>query len=302
MEAIDHEQQEREAGFDAVRAFTQGLGLDDMSLSEKVTWLKEVRFEQFMNLLCRVNGKMTNVDLRQKWTGESVKSVVGMGSADVVDLDPPEEAHKEFEKLFDQMQAEISEENLDKWAVKIYFGIIFAHMFPDGNGRLSRFAYTTMRCDGVPDESISTRKEKVGTISIIINLSATAALFKSRGVECDQKAHKDFGLEQYLFYAEDGMPDPSYSGYLRYLAAREVLGVGDDMIRHDQIPQERIPEFEARYNELKQAWYWEVQSVCDEDEKLSGVLDEILFSQNESVSSNPLWEIIRKIRAAFVRR
>ena len=51
----------------------------------------------------------------------------------VLDLDPPKNSYKEFEKFFNFMQKNISVRNMPIWAVKLYFAIICAHMFPDGN-------------------------------------------------------------------------------------------------------------------------------------------------------------------------
>ncbi|MEI8008442.1 MAG: hypothetical protein WCI00_03300 [bacterium] len=56
-----------------------------------------------------------------------------MGIPGDEELEPPEDSNKEFEKVFNEMKKNITEENIKKYAAKIYAGIVFAHMFIDGN-------------------------------------------------------------------------------------------------------------------------------------------------------------------------
>jgi len=93
--------------------------------------MKQIDYTTFMDILSTINGILIGKDKFQRWKEDISKTIVGIPGDEV--LEPPEEANKEFEKLFNAMKDNISAENIKKYAAKIYAGIIFAHIFTDGN-------------------------------------------------------------------------------------------------------------------------------------------------------------------------
>lgn len=233
----------------------------------RVNFIKQTDPEDFFRLLITANGFL--IGKRAKWRGEAVKSVVRMGSTQVVDLEPPDHAEQKFEEFYQQMRVDISPENLAIYSVKLYNAIILAHMFPDGNGRLARNFYSLLRTGNVLNEEKSNNRGK--DIAVYAGVISQDAMLQVIHMDDISEKHNLVELEQEYVGVDYG-DDPSILGLaklMKYVAARRVLinhnqfDADQKIIRIDQWPSDLHHEYEEAYQQVCQQCFWEGLAVVD---------------------------------------
>src|SRR5690606_1857841 len=106
------------------------------------------------------NGLLRGEKKFQRWQGEAAHTLVKnrpSRESEVwsPELDPPAHADTLFGELFSDIQQHLdaSPDSINEASVRLFFGIVGAHMFKDGNGRLARSAYFAMKYGKLPEDT-----------------------------------------------------------------------------------------------------------------------------------------------------
>ena len=253
----------REEGYELFVQFLEKHDIDKMTPEEKVDKIKEMDFDEVMQIVSRINGRLTVRDKVQDWEGKATKSVVGVGA--VIELEPPENVEIELEKFYGQMSTNIEVGNVNEWAMKTYFAIIYSHAFGNGNGRTARNVYHLMTEEGIPDKKLAEKRVKdLEFTSRKIKLNAMINMYAKKGITCE--SYND--LLDYGIVDKDGIGFGSDMDIVKFLAAREVLmkseysEFGKKICLEDLSPMQ-AEEYKRIYAEFRRDLFWSIIEVCD---------------------------------------
>lgn len=261
------EVEDREQGYELFVKFLEKHGIDKMTAEDKVKKIKELNFDEIMQIISRINGRLAFRDKKQEWSGKAVKSRVSGPGGDA--LEPPDGPEVELQRFFEEMKENISVDNLGDYASKTFLAIIFSHAFENGNGRTARNIYHLLRKDGVPPETISTgRPEGVVEVCGVLSQNAMTVLYEKRGIQIKFKPKE---MERFaVTFGDDDWPAVDDMSYIKFLAARDALQeTGVDVssvesINLDRLTDEQKNTYDKKYKDLKQEWFWEVIKMQDE--------------------------------------
>lgn len=270
-----------EARVDALgelKRFLSHAGLEERDPTKRIEWLKNTDPQKILDVLSVINGQLRGTEKFQRWEGQGVKSIVGLGgNSEFAEMEPPEHAEKEFEKLIVQIQNEINEENFPTEIAKLYTGIIYSHMFADGNGRTARAIYGLLKNGALPDaEHFAKRNPKITTFANDIDSAAMALLFKHEGV-----TEKTDGSYRHYDLTTDGICIDVMTNYLKYLAARRATkqteGPAPEVIEFDELSPEQKADFVTEYANLRRDFFWSAQEVVtNHPEPIIAAIEEAL--------------------------
>ena len=264
MDALDTDSTKtRNLWYEKLQSFLQHTGIDNTknSLKEKAHRMKQIDYTTFMDILSTINGILIGKDKFQRWKEDISKTIVGIPGDEV--LEPPEEANKEFEKLFNAMKDNISAENIKKYAAKIYAGIIFAHIFTDGNWRTARNIYTLMTSNKNPDKNISMTRGRTWGFCEELSVYAIMACYRNHGIEIDSY-EKDSRYKM----GNVGIPRYWSMTHLKWLAAKEIMYKEwvniDNSFELDQLHVKQNTAYQKVYQNIRQERYREIQKIIDQ--------------------------------------
>ena len=238
--------------------FARKLGLDIATQEDKIVWIKSIDAKKFLDVLSVSAGLLSGIFRFLRWKDSDRQHAnVGVPGREL-NLDPPENSYKEFEKFFLQMQKGLNIKNMDLWAVKLYFAIICAHMFGDANGRVARNSYFLMRANGLLDEKKSSRRDAMV-------VKATNALLQMVVMELLRK--EGFGVRNYSEANEyragkiDTEYDTGYAMHIGYIACKRVLERrrrfrGEKSIVFGNWPKDMQEELASEYQKIRIEWFW----------------------------------------------
>lgn len=259
---VEGEKQVREDAAARLNRFLEKIGLEKTSDEQRERWLKETDFDAFMDMLFVMNGILAGQQKFQRWEGKITKSMVTMGGlkTEDPDLEPPEQADKEFKKVFEEAQKQFSAQTKKVSAAKLYTGIIFAHMFHDGNGRLARNLYAVMTTGKKPAKEITlTRGRATGEFAFVVSGAAYKSLVQKEGL--DPAKYSEYVATR------DGISTTDID-VLKYIAARRVLqrrGVNaGDQIELTELDESTAEDFKREYENVRREMFWETQQVVEE--------------------------------------
>lgn len=213
----------------------------------RIDVLRSFSSDQFLELLT-----VTNAKLRGEYTrwqrdnnGQAHRAIVKSGMQDSADMEGPEHPERNFAAFFEQMQREITPENMSHWSAKVYTAIIFLHMFPDGNGRLARNAFQFMNTGELAtDEAVTDRPYFISTLCNRLNTLAIEDMLKDAAGP-NHLPWEKYGLANSMYYqaeeASDAHKDTEsgLTARLKWIAAKRAgiiatrakeLGVSEDAI------------------------------------------------------------------------
>ena len=253
----------RNMWYEKLQSFLQHTGIDNTkhSLKEKVHRIKQIDYTRFMDILSTINGILIWKDKFQRWKEEISKTIVGIPGDE--ELEPPEDSNKEFEKIFNEMKKNITEENIKKYAAKIYAGIVFAHMFIDGNWRTARNIYTLMTSNKKIEWKISTERGKIWYFCEELSIYAMMACYRNHWIDINS-------------YEKDSDNNMGYVGkvwtwrmtHLKYLTVKEVMGKEwiqiEKSFELDQLNIEQNIAYQKAYQKIRQERYREIQKIIDQ--------------------------------------
>jgi len=282
----DESEEAREEGYQLFVKFLEKRGIDKMTKEQKIAKIKELNFDEVMQSISRINGRLAFRDKKQEWSGKAAGSVVKMAasSAENAELEPPENAEDELKTFFEKMQSELNLDNLHEWAGKTYFAIIYSHAFANGNGRSARNIYHLLCEDGLPPQQLTGgRVREVEIISVRVGLCAMTRLFNERGIKCKDNIAT---MEEYTATTDDDdWPLYGNMGYLKFLAAREAIKrAGGDVadlksINIQKLDGEQKDRYDEIYKNLRKEWFWKIFEVCDDyKEAVSENLGHLIYT------------------------
>ena len=248
----------RKAAHSRFVRFARKLGLDIATPEDKIRWIKSIDAKKFLDVLSVSAGLLSGIFrfLRWKDSGREHANVGVPGR--ILDLDPPENAYKEFEKFFGMMQKGISLKNMNLWAIKLYFAIICAHMFGDANGRVARNAYYLMRSNGLLDEKKSSKRDPI-VEKAISDLSQVIIMELLRREAFNIKNYSE--AKEYRAGKIDTFYDTGYAMHLGYIACKRVLERrrtfrGEKSIVFGNWPKDMQEELASEYQKVRVEWFW----------------------------------------------
>ncbi len=263
-----------EARVDALgelRRFLSHTGLEEADPEKRIEWIKNTDPYKILDILSVINGQLRGLSTFQRWDGKGVKSIVGH------EMEPPEQAGKELEKLIQQIQSIITNDNLSTQIAKLYTGIIYSHIFPDANGRTARSIYGLLKNGSLPDtQHFVKRGPKIANFANDINSAAMALLFQHEGVtQATDGSYRDYTL------TTDGICIDVMTNSLKYLAARRAIhpaeGAAPEDIEFNSLSVEQQRVFAAEYANLRKDFFWATQEVVTNySDQISKMLEEAL--------------------------
>lgn len=242
----------------------------------RVDFINNTPTDRFLDFL-----SMGNAHLRQgaiaHWKG-SERTVIANFGGRIVDLAPHDNPEDEFKKFYEDMQKNIDTGNINMWSAKLYTAIIFAHLFPDANGRLARNIYALVRNGKLLDENLSSKRSlDVAEYALILSHEAVVSQALKDGVI--ERRLDDQNLNTYA-YLEDsfGAGDDEFAvkhfpysdKIMKYFAAKKVL----ESHRQYTPEQKHIvltswsPEdrqlFDITYKHVRKEWFWNAIDVVEQ--------------------------------------
>ncbi|PIS07853.1 hypothetical protein COT78_01300 [Candidatus Berkelbacteria bacterium CG10_big_fil_rev_8_21_14_0_10_43_13] len=245
--------------------------------------LKDMEAGKFLDILSVSNGLLRGAGFT-RWSGEAADTTVAFGGGSMKELEPPENAEILFEHFFKELQQKISAETTEIWAVKLYVALVFAHMFPDGNGRLARNAYSFIKDGHILEEGISSeRGTKITEFCQLVNYYSVMRLLQKNGI------YEGDDVNGVLDYQADEQYDvgAELPRTLKYIAASRIGLVknGEKRIFGDDWTEEETERFRAEYQKVKVEWYQESQIMIDHyDEWAIEKLGEALGKKSDTES------------------
>ncbi len=288
MEGMPHRKpdspENRKDAVGELHRFLRNTGLEQPDTSKRVEWMKTTSPDKLVDVLSVMNGLLRGEEKFQRWEGKAVKSVVSIGgSAEAVDLEPPEHAEQEFTELILKIQTDVQESNMPLQAARLYVGIIFSHMFPDGNGRTARSVYSLIRYGKVPDtDSFVKRSSEIQRCSEAINAGGIALLFQKEGVI--EGVNDPFDE----YYLTNGGVSMGMMDHVKYLAARRVLKATQEtvpeVIELTSLTSEQKTGFDREYAAIRKEFFWMIQELVNHYTPTVLSMLEDAIPESESVS------------------
>lgn len=232
----------------------------------RVDFIKNTPINKFFDFL-NIGNSLLRQGKIEHWQGKTQKTVVSMG--EVVSIDPPDDPGGEFQIFYEKMQKDINPDNLNLWSAKLYTAIIFARLFPDGNGRLARNTYALLRDGKLLDETLSSnRSPEIAEYAILVNQEAVFNEAEEEGLA--KKGNKDTNAYQDLEdtyaageedqFSLEHIPSPTH--VMKYIAAKRVLEQNGQDTPEQKIillaswSPENKQKFNDTYQEIRREWFW----------------------------------------------
>jgi len=281
----DPEDFHRKASYSRFCRFARKIGLDIATKQQKIDFIKSINSDKFLDILSISNSLLRDTFSFIRWRNHEEKTMTVGSMIFGTALEAPDNSSEEFRKLFYMMQQELSISNLDLWAIKIYFGIICAHIFPDANGRLARNTYFIFRSDGLIDEKkVIARPTNISKAIVDVNVSAISTIFKKEGIKIDKylddyAADEDYGGEGDVF-VQRGLTQQ-----LKFVAAKRVLIKSGNYngqtligINNKCMSKDELANYKEEYQKVRLEWFWTCIGVSEKDYKqLMSLLDEAII-------------------------
>ena len=255
----------RSKSFSTYCKFIRKTGFTIATELDKIQWIRQMPSEKMLQFLAAFNRMSMGTRKLGRWKPMPVTPMVGFEFGIWVYFKPPNDSHLQLRLLLDRMKFSINEKNIHFWAAKMYSGIVFSHVFEDGNGKVARAVYHLMRKQSVPNEiKIMERSEKITEVCNWINQSAIYLTFLTNRIRLEQV--KDFDL---YFAAETESKRLHLLGSLEYLAARKVLMAneawkeGTKEIVYGSWPDAMKKQFELEFQMVRLQWFWNTQQFVD---------------------------------------
>ncbi|MBS3167737.1 Fic family protein [Candidatus Woesearchaeota archaeon] len=285
-EVDDPDDFHRKASYSRFCRFARRIGLDIATKQQKIDFLKSIDADKLFDILSVSNGLLRDTFSFNRWRARREEKVIVTSRVMGTPIEPPDNSSDEFRKLFYMMRQSLSIKNIDRWAVKIYMGIIFSHMFPDANGRLARNAYFIFRSNGLLDEEKSRKRTReVLKVAEFVNLNTILELLKKDGVKLSKDNYWWWAADEDYEGEGDVFVDRGYTQQLKFIAARRVLikfgrynGENYLGINKKCMSDEELDNYKDEYQKIRLRWFWICISVADKNYKqLMELLDNVII-------------------------
>jgi len=275
----DGSQFHRKAAYSRFVRFARKIGLDIATPEDKVRWIKSVNANKLLDIMSIGAGllrglgpflrwdKLLQLNKAYKQDTSKITTIDIGGHLVSIDMEPPKNSYIQFTAFFNRMRKGISVRNMNKWAVKLYFAVICAHIFPDGNGRIARNAYFTLRSNGLLDElKVTTRSSAIKDTCKYVTSKAILYLAAKEGIQ----AENIFGHESVNYFADAEQTEVKGNVLvLKYLACKRILqkrgqwNINMKRIVYGNWPKDMLRDFKREYQKIRVEWFWACIKVAD---------------------------------------
>jgi len=278
LDALDGYNIERIAGYNMFAKYALNNGLAIASIEDKIAWIRGNSKKRIFLFLSAANKLLLSEGKFARWIGRSIKTL-GFKN-EVVNLEPPDSSHLEFEKFLDLIKGNINKDNAHLWAAKLYIAIVFAHMFPDGNGRLAKQVYYLLRSSGTLDEKRASEGAALtAKFCDGVNMNAAYNVLMKEGIAV--RKHSD--VTKYRAVRDDDDKSGIVAA-LKFVAARRIMKahaawhLENRNIVYGVWPNKWMSEFLDEYQKARIAWFWEGLGIIDKNPEWAvGILDKALI-------------------------
>ena len=215
-----------------------------------------------------------------RWRDYGLDDITVGNRLGITDLQPPKDSHKVFEKFFNSMKKKINVNNINIWALKLYFAIILLHIFPDGNGRVARNAYFTFKSNGLLDETKSIKRtDEINRVIVLLITSIIVKQFEKEGFRIDNFRN----IEHLRAEKEQKHYATGYTSNLKYIAAKRVLQSrnmwqSQEEIVYGEWPNDMREQFEKEYVKVRLEHFWTAMLALEHwEDVFSPRLDSVLL-------------------------
>ena len=320
--------QNQTKAFLARLAESQGMQFEQFKEPEKrIALFKSLSTPQILELLTITNSKLRGEYKRwfRDYQDKKQEVVVSSGFQETPELDPPNNPTELLDQFFTNLKNEITPDNYYEWAAKAYTAVIFLHMFPDGNGRLARNAFSFLATGDLIDDTVAeNRPYLIDEYSQQINRLAVNRVLK------DDKNTRFASFSGNFYVASDnphvtsGSPN-GLNDKLKFVAARragiikerakngdessiyacyangETHGIsGEEYYEEKTNPWtfEEQARFRQEYSKVKDEWFWKSQSVLDNFNPLPAVWIDIglTIPNDPGLSIQPMLKLLQAVK------
>lgn len=258
----------RKRAYDNFVDYLEKINFEDISQKDKLDWIKNASFDEFMDKLFALNGILQGKENNQKWEGKIHRSVIAGMNYEIEDaeLDPPKKADLEFKKLFLELQDKISEDSVKRYSIKLSAGVIFSHMFEDGNGRTARNIYCLMNSSDIPKLEIMKSNPRITQFFRRLNLYSMMQCLIKDGLKVENIEEMEKN-----YYTTNNRVNIGSMSHLQYLAIRRMFeknGVefNKNQFELSELTFEQKEKYNNEYEKIKKEWWWEIQKTVDDNE------------------------------------
>jgi len=280
-----------------VERFLDKTGVSDLPLEERIAQMRNMSFEDFFSLLERLNGQLLDINIGERGKDDMSNGFLYDDTGMTTAYQVPENRRELLESFFDDMQENLSATSLERYAKKLEYAIVFSHIFNDGNGRTSRYAGRLLSQGQVDISDAETRLKSDRAVgAIAANKLAVFRIFQDILPEEYREIspiERPDDVRKYIYGIEKGFRAFNYAYPLKELAL--ILAFPDkspteliintkfyDGLRSDQELKDR---YDAKYTELQDRLFWEVQKIIDEvpDDDIPNI-DPVLHDRVEKLN------------------
>ena len=304
MSSLDHFRidsslsEERRDAHDYTERFLNHTGFGLLSKDEQIGYIRSLPVSEFNSLVTRLNGMLRQMPIKKR--GNDYMTGLRITSAEdpfniIVDYIPPKNGWQLLDDFFVDMQTQINDENLVKYATKLRYAIAFAHVFSDANGRTSRYSQRLLsegRIDINDAYSISRKRNGPSEVNKLANLEILREELPERfkvGL-IDLKSPENL---RYFCYALSSMEsDFGFASPLRVLALIKTnpdidpykLLTGNEVYNNTQGNSSKRKIYDSFYSRLQDSLFWKVQELIDR-ETTFGEIDKTFRDRVKSFSN-----------------
>ncbi len=304
MSSLDHFRidsslsEERRDAHDYAERFLGHTGFSSLSKDERIGYVRSLPVSEFNSLVTRLNGMLRQMSIKKR--GNDYMTGLRITSAEdpfniIVDYIPPKNGWQLLNDFFVDMQTQISDEKLEKYATKLRYAIAFAHVFADANGRTSRYSQRLLsegRIDISDAYSISRKRNGPSEVNKLANLEILREelpeSFKVGLIKLDSPENL-----RYFCYAISSMEtDFGFATPLRVLALVKTnpdikpykVLTGNEVYNSTQGNPAKRKIYDNFYSGLQDKLFWKVQDLIDRETNM-GKIDSTFREKVKSFSN-----------------
>lgn len=152
---------------------------EKISPEQRIEFIKNTDSRKFMKFLGDINSILRESKI-EKWNQRAEPvAVTGYNEGySYIYMEPPKNSELLFNNFYLDMQKNISPENINEWAAKLYLATVFAHMFNDGNGRTARHIYMLLRNGDLASQQNTLNRSKNVNLDEFCDGVSNVALYK----------------------------------------------------------------------------------------------------------------------------
>jgi len=277
--------EERRVAHNHLKTFLECTGFTSLLEPERIEYVRSLSVPKFNSLITRINGMLRKMPPKAR--GNDYMTGLRITSAEdpfniIVDYIPPKNGWQLLDDFFVQMQTDISDKNLEKYATKLKYAIAFAHVFADGNGRTSRYLQRLLSEGSVNiKDAYSTSYTRIGPSEAnkLANLEILREQLPERFRVGLIRLDSPENLLDFAYAISSMETDYGYAAPLRVLA---LVKTNPEVEPYKLLTDNKVfqrtqgnPAMRKTYNhfyvELQDKLFWKVQELIDKEQDIRNI-------------------------------